>query len=131
MRETREVTVEGGGLGIRLGDKTAGTGCLAGSRSYCALVLNKSLCGSRSQEELVSHCFYWSFSPENFIWITKKTVFVVCLFIVCFLLRWNVHLFPTSVCWILLLSVSWHWYSNGGLPEEEPPLSAVCVQEEG
>lgn len=58
VRETREVTAEGGGLGIRLGDKTAGTGCLAGSRSYCALVLNKSLCGSRSQEELVSHYFY-------------------------------------------------------------------------
>lgn len=48
---------EGGGLGIRLGDKTAGTGCLAGSRSYCALVLNKSLCGCRSQEELVSFYF--------------------------------------------------------------------------
>lgn len=38
-REAREM--RGGGVeeGIRLGDKTAGTGCLAGSRSYCALVL--------------------------------------------------------------------------------------------
>lgn len=80
-RDSREVTVEGGGLGIRLGDKAAGTGCLAGSRSYCALVLNKSLCGSRSREELLSLCFYWSSLPENYIWIIKKAVLGLLFFL--------------------------------------------------
>lgn len=35
--------------GIWLGDKAAGTGCLAGSRSYCALVLPESLTHSETQ----------------------------------------------------------------------------------
>lgn len=56
-REAREMR-GGGEEGIRLRDKTAGTGCPAGSRSYCALVLpqvtlrageaERSLFGSQS-----------------------------------------------------------------------------------
>lgn len=43
-REARERESRGGREeGIRLRDETAGTGCLAGSRSYCVLVLPKSL----------------------------------------------------------------------------------------
>lgn len=52
--------------GIRLRDKAAGTGCLAGSRSYCVVVLPKSL-GHCAEERTASSLAYFLFSEV--IWI--------------------------------------------------------------
>lgn len=133
----------GGEEGIRLRDKTAGTGCPAGSRSYCALVLPPSHFASRrSGEKLVwlTKCchrlltllllfiYFFFFLRNQFIWITNKTQQNL------FFKRTPWNFAPFCVCGGVFwhyFDLPWHWCRHGGLLEEELPLSAVCFQKEG
>jgi len=105
--------------GIRLGDEAAGTGCSAGSRSYCALVLPQGRRRGLLKVFIPLQNPQSSEHPDLFFPLKRESTErkgLVGLSFFLTLLRRNV----------LILRVSY-----GGLPEEEHPLSAVSLQEEG
>ena len=107
LKREREGAEGRGRRGIRLGDKAAGTCCLAGSRSYCELVLLKSLQRKRELDKI----FIISPSSE-LIWIyfiflntdRKKT----CWTLISFPILWFCICYGAGVGMVVSLRKSLH-----------------------
>lgn len=133
VRETREVTVEGGGWrswvsdsGIRQLGQAAWLEAdlfvhLSWTSHFAAAEATRSWLHSlfsfhtKTLNGLLRKLFFLLFSFGGGVWTLDQTC-ISC---------------PLQCVGLLFLCESWHCCSNGGLPEEEPPLSAVGVQEEG
>lgn len=115
IKQQRERESRGeGSEGIRLRDKAAGAGCLAGSRSYCALVFPETLGSTSIQPVLALLFFFLHFSKVDRHHKVIFTILDCC--------------FATIV--LVLIYLPWHCCRDGGLLEELP-LSAFCLQKEG